>query len=258
MSARLGLSSGTAPGLSAAELAELTRRAGGTVVDLRADKGHRWEGDGIAGLAGLPVAFVGLSCVLGRDGRDRRDGRGGDGRGGDDTRNGGEGRDGRGGGDGADTAGAHRFPGQAIKVFAAPEALESACTSRQIAELTRDRDPGDVLVETHRGYASPGTLRRLCERYGCRLVIDNLGLHEISGDFEADLAVLAPWARAVQVKGFGGEPTRHRSLTGADLTWLRLLGSGVTDLTVESRAGTPEEDVAVLDLAWKRVTCASP
>ncbi|MGV9308927.1 hypothetical protein ACWDLG_36620 [Nonomuraea sp. NPDC003727] len=227
MIARCGLSSASAPELSASDLAALTRRAGGTVVDLRAGRGHRWERDGIAGLAGLPVAFVGLSVVLGRDDRD--------------------------------VMPAEHFPDHPVKIFAAVGALEAPCTSEQIDRLTRHRPPRDVLIETHRGHAGPDELMRLCDRYGCRLLIDNLGLHGISRDFEADLTRLALLARAVQVKGFGcGDRHRHRPLTGDDLRWLRLAGDDVTDLTVESHAGVPEQDLSVLRHAWKGVACDSP
>ncbi|MDF5757690.1 hypothetical protein [Spongiactinospora sp. TRM90649] len=237
MSARLGLSSGSVPRLSAAELAALTRAGGGEVVDLRTGKGQRWEHDGIPALDGLPVAFVGVSLVLGRD--DAADG----------------------------LAAARRFPGRPVKVFAAEGAARARITLDQIATLSHDREPRDILVETHRGGAAPAELAELCHRHGCALVIDNLGLHEISGHDDDPhgphvLRELAALARAVQVKGFTparpGERPRHRALTETDLTWLDAFAGRAPDITVESRAGTPAADLAVLGRAWRDLTCACP
>lgn len=223
MTARLGLSSGSAPGLDAPEFAALVRRAGGTVADLRAGKGHRWEEQGLAGLCGLPVSFVGISVTLGRPGRDGE--------------------------------AAERFPGESVKVFAAPGALDAEATAGQMRALTADRKPEQVLVETHRGGAGPDELVRLCERYGCRLVLDNLGLDDIAADFRGALGDLAPLTAAVQVKGF--EPDRaHRPLTEGDLGWLAAFRNARVDVTVESRAGTPHQDLRVLRTAWEAVECA--
>ncbi|MEU9016623.1 hypothetical protein [Actinomadura sp. NPDC048394] len=223
MTARLGLSSGSAPGLDAPEFAALVRRAGGTVADLRAGKGHRWEEQGLAGLCGLPVSFVGISVTLGRPGRDGE--------------------------------AAERFPGESVKVFAAPGALDADATAGQMRALTADRKPEQVLVETHRGGAGPDELVRLCERYGCRLVLDNLGLDDIAADFRGALGDLAPLTAAVQVKGF--EPDRaHRPLTEGDLGWLAAFRNARVDVTVESRAGTPHQDLRVLRTAWEAVECA--
>ncbi|WP_146607931.1 hypothetical protein [Spongiactinospora gelatinilytica] len=233
MRARLGLSSGSVPRLRACDLAVLTRGGGGTVVDLRAGKGQRWEQDGIAALAGLPIAFVGVSVTLGQM----------------DT--------------GEGFAAARRFPGLPVKVLAAEGAAGRRMCDDQIAALTRDRDASDILIETHRGGAGPAELADLCHRYGCALVIDNLGLYEISADFAGDAMALAPLARAVQVKGFTpapypGERPRHRPLTADDLPWLDVFAGASVDITVESRAGAPAQDLAVLARTWKAVACALP
>ncbi|WP_084963706.1 hypothetical protein [Thermoactinospora rubra] len=226
---RLGLSSGTVPAMTAAELAAFTRSLGGTVVDLRAGKGHAWERDGVAALGGLAVAFVGLSVVLGEDPEQPA----------------------------AVSDIARRFEGLPVKVFAARGASASRRAREQLAALTGTRTAADVLVETHRGGAGPKELAELCSRHGTRLVIDNLGLHEISRDVEADLAYLAPLARAVQVKGFGAGG-RHRPLAEEDLSWSHLFAEVGVDVTVESRAGTPEHDLSVLARAWKALPCACP
>jgi hypothetical protein len=229
MSARLGLSSGSVPALTAAEISELTRESGGTVVDLRAGKGHTWEVDGTEGLVGVAVAFIGVSVVLGRPDQD--------------------------------SGSAHRFPGRPIKVFAEMGAVGSALVEQQIAELTRDREPDQVLLETHRGHAGPIELLELCERYGCRLVIDNMGLAATADDFHRQLVRLSPYTAAVQVKGFASAGDRpgawsHRPLESADLSWLGLLGKDDLDITVESRAGVPGQDLEVLRKVWEDLRCA--
>jgi len=223
---RLGLSSGSAPRLTAGELTALVRAAGGTVADLRAGKGHRWEEQGIAGLDGLAVSFVGISAVLGTGGQDLTP--------------------------------AEPFPGRGIKVFAAPGCVDASVTVEQVAVLTKQRAPEQVLVETHRGGASPGELVALCERYGCRLVLDNLGLDDIADDFASAVPPLAPWTSAVQVKGYdrpagGGKPP-HRPLATSDLGWLGAFAD--VDITVESRAGIPHEDLTILRTVWEAITCA--
>jgi hypothetical protein len=225
MSARLGLSSGSAPWLDAPGLAALVRQAGGTVADLRAGKGHRWEDQGIEGLGGLAVSFVGVSVTLGEATR------------------------------GPGAGAASRFPGESIKVFAAQGALDADATGEQVRALTRDREPGQLLIETHRGGAAPEELVTLCERYGCRLVVDNLGLHEIAGDFTGALRYLAPLTAAVQVKGFDTSRA-HRPLAEEDLGWLKVFRTARVDITVESRAGTPHQDLTVLRTAWEAVACA--
>jgi hypothetical protein len=229
MTARLGLSSGSVPSLTAAEISELTRDAGGSVVDLRADKGHQWEEEGIKGLAGVAVAFIGISVALGRPDQD------------------------------CDSA--HRFPQHAVKVFADVRAARSALVEQQIAELTRERAPDQVLLETHRGHAGPAELLALCDTYGCRLVIDTMGLAAIADDVRRQLVRLAPYAAAVQVKGFtaakeGAGAYRHRPLEAADLTFLDLLAQLDLDITVESRAGVPKQDLETLRQVWEGLTCA--
>ncbi|MUN40939.1 hypothetical protein [Actinomadura litoris] len=225
---RLGLSSGSVPGLAAGELAALVRAAGGTVADLRAGKGHRWEEQGIAGLDGLAVSFVGISAVLGADGQD--------------------------------LSAAERYPDRRVKVFAAPGSADAPATAEQMAALTKRRAPERVLVETHRGGASPEELVALCRRHGCRLVLDNLGLDDIADDFASAVPPLAPWTAAVQVKGYdrpegGGRPP-HRPLRATDLGWLGAVAAPGTDITVESRSGTPHEDLTTLRTVWEAIACA--
>ncbi|MFB4306225.1 hypothetical protein [Actinomadura sp. GTD37] len=229
MSVRFGLSSGSAPRLEAHALAALVRGAGGTVADLRAGKGHRWEDDGVEALCGLAVAFVGISVVLGRPRPET-------------------------------AASGALFPGLGIKVFAAPGSVDAPSTAEQIRALTLGREPEQVLVETHRGGAAPDELVELCRRYGCRLVVDNLGLTDITGEraggFGDALGRLAPWTAAVQVKGFTPGTREHRPLREDDLGWVRDFAGARVDITVESRAGTPHQDLTTLRTAWRTLVCA--
>ncbi|MFB8419145.1 hypothetical protein ACFC63_26930 [Streptomyces albidoflavus] len=228
MTPELGLSSGSAPEQDAAGLAGLTRRLGGTTVDVRAAKGHAWEETGgLAALreAGVRVCFVGHSTVLGRP---------------------------------ATPPASSALLEEAVpaKVFAAegctaPDRRE--LTRRQIAALAaRVGGPGNVLVETHHGYAPVPELRRLCEETGVRLLLDTLGLARIAPDPVAAAAELAPWIAYAQVKGFdlaapgtGG----HLPLTGARAEWtgeVLAAAGALRAVTVESRAGALAGDLAVL------------
>ena len=221
----LGLSSASMPAASSAELAATTLRGGGNAVDLRIGKGHGWEAsgvsDGIAAAhdAGVRVAFVGTGWVLGRPGHELR------------------------------LPGAEGIP---VKVF-----LDA---DPDVAVLEEQAGTAEALglplwAETHRGGPCPAQLARLAAGYGIGVVVDLLGLYETSGGQDVDdgaLAALAPHVRAVQVKGFSGGPNnrpRHRPLSGTDLdVVLRLLdaGASVASITVESRAGTPVNDLRLL------------
>ncbi|QNP67879.1 hypothetical protein [Streptomyces genisteinicus] len=241
MTPDLGLSSGSAPELDADGLAALTLRLGGDAVDVRASKGHAWEGSG--GLralraAGVRVCFVGHSTVLGRPGSPPADP-------------------------------AWLEDGLPVKVFAAegctaPEHRDR--TRRQIAALAAaSGGPGNVLVETHHGYAPVPELRRLCEETGVRLLLDTLGLARIHPDPVAAAAELAPWISYAQVKGFDpGAPGTggHLPLEGSRAAWTGEVLAAAGELravTVESRAGALDGDLAVLrDLYRTPATAAAP
>jgi hypothetical protein len=210
---RLGLSSASAPHATAFELAESVRRTGGSVVDLRAGRDHRWEVDGIDALGEVEVSFVGLSVTLGLPEQPMD--------------------------------GGSRFPGLPTKVFAARGSAAEPRTAAQLDLLGADRAPDQVLIETHHGCAEPEELLTLCIRHGCRMVLDVLGLSRISDDFQTDVQRLAPHVAAAQVKGFDPQSFRHRALNDHDLDWLELLPDRL-DITVESRAGDPLRDLARL------------
>ncbi|MFE2284667.1 hypothetical protein ACFXDJ_10880 [Streptomyces sp. NPDC059443] len=233
MTTLVGLSSGSAPALGAAELARLTLELGGTAVDVRAGKGHAWEQGGLAGLraAGVGVCFVGIGTVLG--------------------------------------GAAHPLPAAAdldqlepglpVKVFAAegctaPEAFDR--TRQQIQELAaRVGGTERVLVETHHGYAPVPELLELCERTGVRILLDSLGLARIHPDPAAAAARLAPWTSYAQVKGFdwaspGSNGHLPLALSCAGPTRELLAAAGpLRAVTVESKAGALAEDMALL-LDW--------
>ncbi|MFH8337452.1 hypothetical protein [Streptomyces sp. AM6-12] len=218
----LGYSSGTLPGASPEELARAVRLAGGTGVDLRIGKGHCWERDGIrSGIeriqrAGADVFFVGVGWRLG------------------------------------DPAhwpvGEEAVPAEhPVKVFCA-ERPDPALVADQLALAA---EAGlEPWVETHAGGPDVTGLIDLADRTGVGVLFDLLGLAEIGGADHAQLRALAPFVRAAQVKGFRRTPqgTRHRPLDPNDLsglTYLLSLGP-LHAVTVESRAGAPDADLAVL------------
>jgi hypothetical protein len=229
MTTLVGLSSGSAAGLGATELAGLVRSLGGTAVDVRAGKGHGWQREGLAGLraAGVRVCFVGVGAVLGR------------------------------GESLAEEERAHLEPGLPVKVFAAAGCLAAGraeTTLAQIRELAAlVGGPEQVLVETHHGYAPVPELAELCERAGTRVLLDTMGLARIHPDPAAAAAQLAPWIPYAQVKGFDWDApgtSRHLPLASscAAVTRAVLAAAGaLRAVTVESKAAAAlAEDVALL------------
>ncbi|MBM7443043.1 hypothetical protein [Streptomyces sp. HB132] len=230
---RVGISSGSAPDHGAAELAALTLSCGGSVVDVRAGKGHAWEGSGgLATLraAGADVSFVGVGTVLG---------------------------------DPAHPAGGCSSlpwlePGLPVKVFAAegctaPGRLD--LTLAQIRALTARVGASHlVLIETHHGYAPVDELAALCERAGTGILLDTMGLARIAPDPVSAAARLSPMTAFVQVKGFAWEhpaTSRHLPLDScAESTREVLAAAGpLRSITVESKAPSLAEDIALL-LEW--------
>jgi hypothetical protein len=218
----IGLSSGTLPRSSAAELAETVIDLGGRGVDLRIGKGQRWEQDGAAaGLrdilaAGIEVFFTGVGWRLGDP---------------------------------------------ALVVDAAPDMpvtwpIKVFCVADPDLALVTDQvaaaaDAGLRLwAETHAGGPSVAGLIRLADATGVGIVLDTLGLAEIGGMDHGQLADLAPHVRAAQVKGVlrTADGTRHRPLKNEDLDDIAQVAHfGVLrSVTVESRAGTPRADMAIL------------
>ncbi|MFG2328476.1 hypothetical protein ACGFMM_02505 [Streptomyces sp. NPDC048604] len=230
---RVGLSSGSAPGLDAAALAALTRDLGGSTVDVRAGKGHGWEATGgLDGLraAGVDVSFVGVGTVLGDPAHP------------------------------ADGCAVLPWlePGRPVKVFAAEGCTAPGryeLTLAQLAALSaRTGDSRLVLVETHHGYAPVGELADLCERAGTGILLDTMGLARITDDPAAAAARLAPWTSHGQVKGFDWTApgtSRHRPLAScAEATREVLAAAGeLRAVTVESKAPSLAEDTALL-LDW--------
>ncbi len=217
-----GLSSGTMPSSSAAELAALTGAAGGTGVDLRAGKGHGWErhgiDEGIAAVlgAGLSVYFLGLGLRLGERGV-RFDS-------------------------------IHPAVAVPIKVFCVEEPDPALIDAQCVEAAERGIE---LLVETHHGGPDAARLLELAERTGIGVVLDLLGLARIGGASRTRLRELAPHVRAVQVKGFESPENgwRHRPLKSSDLDQVRQIladGAPVRAITVESRAGTPRRDLALV------------
>jgi hypothetical protein len=229
------------PSAGAAELANAVLAAGGTGLDLRIGKGHGWERDGVpAGLdqiaaVGVDVFFLGVGWRLG------------------------------------DPAG---WPvgerdldapprGYPVKVFCVADPDSVLVDEQLAAAAAAGVEP---WVETHGGGPDVRGLLDLTARTGVGVLVDLLGLAEIGGASPAQLRSLAPSVRAAQVKGVvhtaGG--TRHRPLVPEDLTDLLYLLQTVPlrAVTVESRAGTPDADLAVLahalDAAVRQPTLSTP
>ena len=228
---RIGLSSGTVPELGAADFVAKLLDVGGDAVDLRAGKGHRWEEEGLQPFleAGVQVAFIGLGTALGDERWDET----------------------------AIREAAAPFAGFPLKVFAKIGCMDearAAFTARQVQVLAELAGGAErVLAETHHGCSGVDELIRLHEATGAHLLLDTMGLARITDDPEGDAERLAPIVRAVQVKGFDWQApgeSRHLPLSATDLSKteaiLRYVRDRAAAVTVETRAGSAQEDVRVL------------
>nr|WP_181411761.1 hypothetical protein [Streptomyces sp. FR1] len=200
---------------------------------MRFGKGHCWEAGGLAPFseAGVDVAFVGVSVVLGDPKEDALD----------------------------MALEAPLCAGVPVKVFAAPDCTAPdrlAVTRRQVAALAkRVGDASNVLVETHEGGASPQTLAVLHAETGVRLLLDTLGLARITADPLAAARLLCTLVPAAQVKGFDWESphdTRHLPLAEAAGPTQALLAAlpQLAYVTVETRAGSHTEDLSLVNTWW--------
>lgn len=232
-----GLSSGTAPELTAEKFAALVLAGGGTAADLRVGKGHRWEDKGVtAGLetverAGVSVAFVGTGVHLGDGPADLS----------------------------AQLAESGVPRGRPLKVFARPEAGAASRQEAVAAQISILADHAgaeeNVLVETHRGGAGVAGLVRLGEDHGVRVVLDTLGLAHTADDPLEAAVRLAPFVTAAQVKGFdwaAPHGSRHQPLSTVAGETKTLLGqlTHARVVTVETRCGSGTEDLRLLT-SWR-------
>lgn len=235
MTVPIGVSSGSAPDLSAGELAHLVRAHGGDVVDLRAGAGHRWEAAGVDAFAasGLRIAFIGVDLVLGRPV----------------------------GPFGSGSAQRWVDSGLPLKVKAAAGCSADDLADSQIARLVAALgDPALLLVETHAGGAGVDELLELAGRHGIRVCLDLLGLALIHVRPHDAMDRMAGHIGAVQVKGFDWDSPRpgvHRplaALPGAVLDHVLEIVAG-TDrpVTIESHAGVLGDDIARLKGAAERI-----
>lgn len=231
---RFGLSSGSVPGDTAAQLRARLLRWDLGVVDLRFGKGHAWEDGGLTPFtaAGIEVAHVGVGVALGREDVDL---------------------------DALDAELTPLLDGHLplrLKVFADaglddPGVAGARAWHRADQQITRltlisGRAP---LAETHHGYASIASLGELCQKLGCSLLLDVYGLQRLTGGLLDQDEVLRTWTRAVQVKGFAVENlTEHLPLSRMpEEAWALLRDiPGSVPVTLESRAGTIGEDIATL------------
>lgn len=228
MTMPIGVSSGSAPELTARELAQVVRAYGGDTVDLRAGAGHGWESDGLDAFvaAGLRIAFIGVDITAGHA----------------------SGQAGSGSWQRWVDSG---FP---LKIKAPWDCLADDRFDREIRRLAaRLGDPALVLVETHAGGASVDDILGLVGRHGIRVCLDLLGLAMIHPDPGEAMDRLQAAVGAVQVKGFEwGSPRRGLHLPLAALPGpvldhlLEMVVGTDRPVTIESRAGVLGDDVALL------------
>lgn len=232
MTVHLGVSSGSAPELSARELAQLVRTLGGNTVDLRAGAGHGWEVDGLGAFvaAGLRIAFIGVDLRTGHRAR-------------------------------SGSAEQWMDSGLPLKFKAPATCLTDDRVESEIERLAaRLGDPAQLLVETHAGGASVDEIVELVRRHGIRVCLDLFGLAAIDQQPCQAMGRLCTAVGAVQVKGFDWDsPRRGEHLPVAALPGPvldQLLGLVVgTDrpVTVESHAGVLGNDMALLRKATARL-----
>ncbi|NBE92565.1 hypothetical protein FE391_09165 [Nonomuraea sp. KC401] len=218
----IGLSSGSMTTASATQLAQTVSAAGGMGVDLRIGKTHQWEAAGVAaGIetivnAGLDVFFTGTGWRLGTP---------------------------------IDLPADENVPTDfPVKVFCV-EGPDMGLIAEQVAAASAAGL--HLWVETHRGGPNVAALTALCAQIDLGVVLDLQGLLETGGADASMMADLAPHVRAIQVKGVARADTgyRHRPLRRADLDIVSAVlaaGAPVCAVTVESRAGTPVQDLKVL------------
>lgn len=226
-----GISSGSLSSARALDLMRQVLDRGGDTVDLRADKGHRWEQDGLEAFvrARMVIAFVGTSVVLGDPAWE--------------TEN--------------IIRVAGRFAGQRIKVFSKSGAMAQEARSRTLSQVrTLSALAGgneSVLIETHRGFSSVEELEQLHAETGIRLVLDTLGLAHITPTPLEVVQRIAPMVAAVQVKGFDWEnpaQSLHVPLSRTDISKTAAVLGALTGkeryVTVETKAGTSLDDLEVI------------
>lgn len=236
MTMPLGVSSGSAPELSAPELAQLVRDHGGDTVDLRAGAGHGWEADGVEAFvaAGLRIAFVGVELATGPAA------------------------------DPADSGSWQRWvdSGFPLKLKLPSDCLTDGRVHAEIRCLAdRLGDPELLLVETHAGGASVEDIVELVRRHGIGVCLDLFGLALIHPNPWEAMDRLNVAVGAVQVKGFDWDsprPGKHlplATLPDPVLDHLLEMVAG-TDrpVTIESRAGVLGDDMALLRQSAARVS----
>jgi hypothetical protein len=231
----LAVSTSSCPDLRATELAEAVFDCGGDGVELRVDKGHAWETDGVQSVVstGLTVTAIASSRALG-------------------------------GGAGAcsekDVAVAVAA-GSPLRCF-----LDARCdddvealrlASAQVAALQRALgDPAAVMVEAHPGYASLPAVGALCAATGAGAVIDTLALRRLGIALRRALTELRAATRVLHLKGFeraGRREWRHRPLMPSDLPTATALAFApeLASVAVETKAGSVWRDLRLLG-EWMR------
>lgn len=231
----LAVSTSSCPNLRATELAEAVLGCGGDGVELRLDRGHAWEADGVRAVAstGLIVTAIAGSRALGTET----------------------------GACGEKDVTAAATAGSFLRCFldarCDDEAEAMRLASAQVAALQRTLgDPAAVIVEAHPGYASLPAIGSLCAGTGAGAVIDTLSLRRLGITLRRALTELRAATRVLHLKGF--EPDgrcgwRHRPLLRSDLPSTEGLAHlpGLASVTVETKAGSTWRDLRLLR-EWMR------
>lgn len=204
-----------------AELIDICKQHELDCVDLRVGRGQRWElagPDQILSL-GIGITFFGSDIVIG-DPNSSMSGRA------------------------LELAVSYNV---AIRVFLAHKA-NAALVDAHIDVLTKALGGAELIwLETHRGYAEPDALAHLCARSSCGIILDNYGLFQISKDCRREADRVAPFVKALQVKGFWDTINVKQPHLGLDnLSGVQnniLRGDfGVCPMILESKANTLEQD----------------
>jgi hypothetical protein len=232
---QVAVSTSSCPHLSAVELAEAVLGCGADGVELRVDRSHAWETDGVEAVvsAGLAITAIAGSRTLGAE---------------------------AGPGTDKDVAMAATV-GSRLRCF-----LDDGC-DREGAALRRAGaqvgalqwalgEPAAVVIELYPGKASLSTVRALCAETGAGVVLDTLALSRLGITLRQALDELGAATRVLHLKGFERDQRRgwrHRPLTPADLPPLAAVAVApeLASVVVETKAASTWRDLRLLG-EWMR------
>jgi hypothetical protein len=228
MTPLIGVSSSSMPWASAPELLRAAAAMGAECVDLRADRGQGWEPEFDLIANTLPVAFVGAGARLG--------------------------------------AGVPNAPlprplmrallerGIALRLFIDP-LDDVAALSRVADDVDRLRGTWGpdlrLAVELHDAAPTLLRLEEVLVAHWIGVVLDTLGLVRLRAGLGEARRFVHGHAVAVQVKGLALRDSAHRHVALAAAPRLAawtaaLVADARVPVTVETKAGTAEEDIRTL------------